>query len=149
MVTLVKWALRALLAYQAVKVASNAIGRSPGENAKAAIDAANNVKGTIMSIKSSATSLNPAREQARSAERAQVPVVRTATTALLGAAGTDAIRIGQWLVQQDEDGNLTAATDDSEPQVIARPPKTNGFEGDLSSDKSKSGKDAKDSKDNR
>jgi hypothetical protein len=114
MLTALKWGLRAFIAAKALHITSNALQRTPQENLQVLTNTFTSTKDTIMSFTNSpGASLNPSRQAARNQARANSGgPVRTATTALLGSAGTDALRIGQWMIREGEDGNLHASTDE-------------------------------------
>lgn len=127
MKTLLKWGVRAYMLVKLLKIVSLSSNRSPQDNLKALTSSFTSTKGALMALSnltSPGASINPAKQQSRDQARQAVPVVRTATTAVLATAGTDALKIGEWLLRQDDDGNLTAAHGNNQPQVIATRPTT-------------------------
>lgn len=108
---LVKWGIRGFLLFKLLKIVSDAQGRSTTDNLKALASSAKNAKGALVSlnnITSAGAAINPAKQQARDAARAQVPVARAAATAVLGYVGSDALRIGNWLLRESDAGALVA-----------------------------------------
>lgn len=124
MYILIKWGIRAYLLITIVKTASEARGRTLPENLRAVNQSLATTKAAFVAlnnIRSTGAYLNPAKEQSIRDGRAQAPsAVRSATTAILGSAGTDVLRIDDyWNVRTDEDGNLIAAGDNGEHAPLA------------------------------
>ena len=71
-------------------------------------------------------SLNPAREAARQASRANRPyyiapmTAAPAGTALTGSANDQSMQVGDWRLSQDEHGNLCGSVGDGPARVILR-----------------------------
>lgn len=119
--SLLKWGIRGYLLVKLLKVVSLSSNRSPGENLKAIAQSFTQTKGALIALQnitSPGASLNPAAQQARNDARSQVPVVRTAMN-LIGTVGSDVFKIGEWIVQQSENGHLVAVDKNGTQHSIA------------------------------
>lgn len=125
MKTLLKWGVRAYMLVKLLKVVSLSSNRSLSDNVKALTSSFTSTKGALLALSnlsSPGASINPAKQQSRDQARQAVPVVRTAATAAIGAVGLDALPLGNWILREDGDGNLTASHGNNPPQVIASKP---------------------------
>lgn len=115
---LLKWTAYTYVTAKALQHAALFVDRSAQDNVDAVVDGVLDLyldtEKAIMALTNSpGASLNPSRQQARNSARAQTSgPVRTATTALLGSAGTEALKIGQWHIAQNEAGDLIGLSDD-------------------------------------
>lgn len=113
MITLFNWAARIYTLIKIVKFVSESQHRTRQQTAEAAIDKVNNTKAALVSLYDSrGASLNSAKQNALNDARQQTPLVRSVNTALLGSAGTEAMRIGSWHLHEDDNGDLIGKSDD-------------------------------------
>lgn len=113
MITLLNWAARIYTLIKIAKFVGESQHRTHQQTVEAAIDKVNNTKAVLVSLYDSAVaSPNSAKQDSLNEDRQQTPLVRSVNTALLGSAGTDAMRIGSWHVHENENGDLIGKTDD-------------------------------------
>ncbi len=113
MITLLNWAARIYTLIKIAKFVGESQHRTRQQTLEAAIDKVNNTKAVLVSLYDSAGGPpNAARQDTLNKDGQQTPLVRSVNTALLGSAGTDAMRIGSWHLHESENGDLIGTSDD-------------------------------------